>query len=259
MKKILAIFLVIMFSTLALAGCNSSTPNTNTQTPSNQTQNPSEADPEPNVNEDVSEVITELSGKFLLSSMTEDGVTQSRDDLITAGINPDEAYLEFMADGKFQEVFWDDPLETGTYVIEDGHFLELTYADGVVIDAILTGGTHIFFDYEGDSYQFEQSADVQLIGKYTIISMTEDGVTQSRDDLIAAGINPDEAYLEFMEGGKFQEVFWDDPLETGTYEVSISGHFLDLTYDDGVVIEAEINGNEISFDYEGDTYIFERN
>ena len=154
MKKVLVFLLIFMFTLLTLTGCG------DTSTTSTQT---TQSDPEPaqqatkNVGETVNEDITELSGKFTLFAMTEEGVSQTAEQLAAAGLSPDEAYLEFMADNKFQEVFWDDPVETGTYVVSMAdNSLDLTYDDGVVIEATIDGNK-ISFDYGGGTYIFTKN------------------------------------------------------------------------------------------------------
>ena len=85
-----------------------------------------------------------------------------------------------------------------------------------------------------------------IIGKYYLTSMDSDGEAISMDKLVEeGGLDPEEHYIEFKDGGILYVTLFDDSSE-GTY--TIDGNTLALTIDEETN-NATIDGKKITLDF----------
>ena len=92
--------------------------------------------------------------RYTLFDMTENGITSNAVDIIESGRDPNEAYVEFSADGTFIQVHWDDLHTGGTYDRSASGTYNLTYDDGVRVSGSLTG-KNLSIRLNGNSYLFK--------------------------------------------------------------------------------------------------------
>ena len=94
-----------------------------------------------------------VTERYTLFDMTEGGKTYNAVQLLESGRNPNEAYLEFMADGTFTEVRWSDLSTGGTYERSASGSYKLTYDNGEKISPA-SSGNNISIHHGGNAYMY---------------------------------------------------------------------------------------------------------
>ena len=105
--------------------------------------------------------------------------------------------------------------------------------------------------------------DTKLTGKYILVEMKGEGEDEevNLSELKAMyemfemeWVDP---YIEFLDGGKFKMVFFDEVNEEGTYKVVDGGKAVEMTVD-GETQKGTIDGKKISLGDDEMTMVFEK-